>query len=374
MAADNPRIEPVAPLAGLRVVDFSRLLPGAFCSLLLSDLGADVVKVEHPRGGDGLRLAPPFAATGESGAHIVLDRGKRSVAADLKTDDGLTLARSLVAGADVVIESFRPGTFDRLGLGWTWLAEHHPRVVLASLSAYGAGGSDAGRSGHDLNALAVAGALSLTHPPATPGGQAADVLAGALAAVGILAALRERDRTGRGRQVDVGLADAASATVVLASAERLASGQAPQAGGPLSGGLACYGTYECADRRWVAVGALEPVLFARLCESLGEPDLVAQQYDIGRQDRLRHRLAAAFARRPRDACVEHFAGVDAAVSPVLDVAEAALRAEHAGRAVVAGRLSDGTPVSTPGGFVRVVGAPAPPSSAAPGLGTDARSD
>jgi len=116
------------------------------------------------------------------------------------------------------------------------------------------------------------------------------------------------------------------------------------------------------------------VLFARLCESLGEPDLVAQQYDIGRQDRLRHRLAAAFARRPRDAWVEHFAGVDAAVSPVLDVAEAALRAEHAGRAVVAGRLSDGTPVSTPGGFVRVVGAPAPPSSAAPGLGTDARSD
>jgi len=370
MSLDRRAGAPAAPLAGVRVVDFSRLLPGAFCTLLLSDLGAEVIKVEHPRGGDGLRGAAPFTHTGESGAHVVLDRGKRSITLDLKSDDGVRIARALIGTGDVVVESFRPGTFDRLGLGWTWSSEHAPRVVLASISAYGASGPESTRSGHDLNALAVAGVLSLTGSPSPTGGQSADVLSGALAAVGIVAALREREQTGTGRHVDAALADAASATVVLAAAQYRASGHAPAPGGPLVGGLACYGTYACADGRHLAVGALEPVLFTRVCAVLGRPDLADSQYDPTAQSDLRQVLAEQFGTRSRDAWVEQFAGVDAAVTPVLDVGEAWARVESSGRTVVPADLVDGTEIAVPGDFVHLLGAGSRPATAAPALGGD----
>jgi alpha-methylacyl-CoA racemase len=357
-------------LAGIRVVDLSRLIPGAFCSLLLSDLGAEVTKVEHPDGGDGLRAVEPFYATGESAAHVVFNRGKGSVVVDVKTPDGLAAVRQLAADSDVVVESFRPGTLDRLGIGWTWLSKHAPHVVLASLSAYGYTGADARRSGHDLNALAVAGTLSLSAPPRVPDGQPADVLSGALAAVGILAALRERDRTGRGRHVDVALSDAAAAVSLLAAAQTAGAGVASGPGGLLGGDLACYRTYRCADGRFVAVGALEPGLFAALCDALGRPDLVAAQYDSGRQEEVCSVLAQLFGARSRADWLRALADVDAGVSPVLDLAEAAEHAARAGRHTVTGQLGDGTPVRVPGDFVRVAGVDrsAAATSPAPRLG------
>jgi alpha-methylacyl-CoA racemase len=354
-------------MSGIRVLDLSRLLPGAFCSLLLSDLGADVTKVEHPDGGDGLRRAAPFLPTGESAVHVVLDRGKKSIALDLLTEAGLAAARALALDCDVVVESFRPGTLDRLGLGWSWLSTNAPRVVLASLSAFGQSGPDAPRSGHDLNALAVAGTLSLSATPRPPDGQPADVLAGALAAVGIVAALRERDRTGRGRHVDAALADAAAAVSILAAAQQVAGG-AVSVGGMLGGGLACYSTYRCADDRWVAVGALEPGLFARLCRALDRDDLVESQFDPARQPEVRAALAAQFASRARHEWLSTLADVDAAVSPVLDPAEAATAAADAGRHTVTGQLLDGSPVHLPGDFVRLDGISVAPTTPAPRLG------
>jgi crotonobetainyl-CoA:carnitine CoA-transferase CaiB-like acyl-CoA transferase len=354
-------------LAGIRVLDLSRLLPGAFCSLLLSDLGAEVTKVEHPDGGDGLRSAEPFLATGESAVHVVLDRGKRSVTLDLKTDAGLATARAMAIDCDVVVESFRPGTLSRLGLGWSWLTENAPRVVLASLSAFGQSGPDAQRSGHDLNALAEAGTLSLSAVPRPPDGQPADVLTGALAAVGIMAALRERERTGRGRHVDAALVDAAAAVSVLAAAQQVGGG-AISVGRMLGGSLACYSTYRCADDRWVAVGALEPGLFATLCRALDRDDLAPAQFDPMRQAEVRDALAQRFASRTRQEWLRALADVDAAVSPVLDLAEAAAAASAAGRRTVAGHLLDGSPVRLPGDFVRLDGPSCAPTDAAPRLG------
>jgi alpha-methylacyl-CoA racemase len=354
------------PLAGVRVLDLSRLLPGPYATLVLADLGADVVKVEDPGGGDYLRWMPPLAGE-QSGWFHALNRNKRSLALDLRKPGGPAVLLRLARGFDVVVESFRPGTLDRLGLGWSWLSTNAPRVVLASLSAFGQSGPDAPRSGHDLNALAVAGTLSLSATPRPPDGQPADVLAGTLAAVGIVAALRERDRTGRGRHVDAALADAAAAVSILAAAQQVAGG-AVSVGGMLGGGLACYSTYRCADDRWVAVGALEPGLFARLCRALDRDDLVGSQFDPARQPEVRAALAAQFASRARHEWLSTLADVDAAVSPVLDPAEAAAAAADAGRHTVTGQLLDGSPVHLPGDFVRLDGISVAPTTPAPRLG------
>jgi alpha-methylacyl-CoA racemase len=290
------------PLSGMLVVDFSRYLPGAFASRELLELGARVVCIEPP-GGDPLRSSAP-------GWDAALRAGKESLELDLKRDPAPAL--ELMREADVVLESFRPGVASRLGVG----PEHAPeRAVYCSITGFGLGGRHEQRAGHDLNYLGWAGVLWDT-APALPPVQIADFAAGALGAVTtILAGLLERDRTGRGSHVVVSMTHGSHRLV------------AHQAGGEtvprmLTGGLACYRTYETADGRLLTVGALEPAFFRRLTELLGRPDLAERQFDSD-QETLASELATIFMTRPLAEWLALFDAEDVCVGPVATLAEAA---------------------------------------------------
>ncbi|HVE99534.1 MAG TPA: CaiB/BaiF CoA-transferase family protein [Mycobacteriales bacterium] len=315
------------PLADLRVLDLSRLLPGGYCTMLMADLGADVVKVEEPGKGDYLRWMPPFTPSGEGGMHLALNRGKRSITLDLKSPAGRELFTELARTADVVVESFRPGVMDRLGVGYDALSAVNPRLVYAAISGYGATGPYVDRAGHDINYLGYAGALSFSgHAetgPWAPGLQIGDLGGGGLTAFGaILVALRVREQTGRGQLCDVSMTDGVLSWLSIHAGAFAASGHVPQPGSEkLNGGLACYRVYRCADGRHLAVGALEPQFFAALTTALGVPELAAWQLDPTRQAELAGRLAEIFATRSRDDWLAALAPYDACVTPVLTLDE-----------------------------------------------------
>ncbi len=283
----------MAPLDGILVVDFTRYLPGPFASRELLELGARVVRVLPP-GGDPLQATDP-------GWHEELNAGKESIAVDLKVD--AAPARELLAAADVVLESFRPGVASRLGIG----PEHAPATaVYCSITGFGVEGRHVRRAGHDLNYLGWAGVLEHT-APALPPVPVADFAAGAMGAVTqILAALLEREKTGRGRHVVVSMTHAA---------HRLASRPI------LTGGLACYRIYPTADGRWLTVAALEPVFWERLIAVLGRPDLADRHYAEDQQA-LASELSEIFSTRPLAEWLELFDGEDACVGPVATLAEA----------------------------------------------------
>jgi len=289
----------VKPLAGLLVVDLTRYLPGPFASRELLRLGARVVRLEAP-GGDPLReLAPAW--------HEALNAGKESVVCDLKADPAR--GRKLCAGADVVLESFRPGVVERLGVGPGELPE---TVVYCSFTGFG---PEELRAGHDLNYQGYAGLLADT-APAMPSVQVADLAGGGLTAVTqILAALLEREHSGRGRRLTISLTHGAHGLV----SHRLGGEPVARL---LTGGLACYRIYGTADDRHLTVAALEPKFFRRLCELLGRPELAERQWQPEQQS-VAAELAEAFAAKPLAAWLELFEGEDVGVGPVATLAEAA---------------------------------------------------
>jgi alpha-methylacyl-CoA racemase len=290
------------PLSGMLVVDFSRYLPGAFASRELLELGARVVCVEPP-GGDPMRASAPAW-------DAALRAGKDSLELDLKRDPAPAL--ELLREADIVLESFRPGVASRLGIG----PEHVPkRTVYCSITGFGHGGRHEHRAGHDLNYLGWAGALGDT-APALPPVQIADLAAGGLGAVTkILAALLERDRTGKGSRVVVSMTHGSHRLV----AHRLGGETVPRM---LTGGLACYRIYETADGRHLTVGALEPAFFRRLTELLDRPELAARQFDAD-QETLASELALIFKARSLGEWLALFDAEDVCVGPVATLAEAA---------------------------------------------------
>jgi len=267
------------------------------------------------------------------------------------------------------VESFRPGVLDRLGVGYERLAELNPRLVYAAITGYGQDGPYRDRVGHDINYTGYAGLLHATGapegPPVVPSVQVGDLGGGMAAALGIAACLGEAARTGRGRLVDVGMLDVVTSWLGVVMSWWIATGEAPPRGGmPLTGGLACYRVYACADGRHLAVGALEPRFWRALCEALELPDLVEAHLDPVRQEELTTRLAETFARSPRDEWVDRLASLETCVGPVNDVAEAAADAQVIHRSLVA--EVGGRPVG-PGPAIRVSeGAPA--LRPAPGLG------
>jgi alpha-methylacyl-CoA racemase len=294
------------PLDGTRVLDLSRLLPGPFCSLLLADYGADVVKVEDTGVGDYLRWSAPSIEGAEDSAKAVrflaLNRNKASVRLDLKDPAGREAFLTLVEGADVVLESFRPGVLDRLDLGYEVLHARNPGIVLCAISGYGADGPLADRAGHDLNYLGRVGLLGLSGdaegPPVQAAGQIADVGGGALmAAFGILAALRERERSGKGQFVDVSMADGALSWLAM-DAARVLQGDTPRRGQmELGGRFVCYRPYACADG-WMTLGALEPKFFAAFCRGVGREDLIPMQFEAPGSE-AHAQLGAVFLERTR---------------------------------------------------------------------------
>ena len=309
------------PLSGVRILDLSRLLPGPYATLVLADLGADVVKVEDPRGGDYVRWMPPLAGQ-QSGYFHALNRNKRSATIDLRRPEGAAALRRLVRRFDVVVESFRPGVMDRLGIGWEALSGENPGVVLCSISGYGQDGPYRDRAGHDIDYVAVAGVLGLNGPPDRPqplAVQVADVAGGSWPAVaGILAALVRRGVTGRGAHVDVAMAEGALALLALQRGAADARGEPLRRGGEmLNGAWACYGVYRTGDGRFVALGALEAKFFQAFCQAIGRPDLAEAQFDDGGAA-ARAELDAIFAARTRDEWTAFAAEHDVCLMPVLD--------------------------------------------------------
>ena len=332
-----------APLAGLRVLDLTRLLPGPVCTLYLADLGADVVKVEDTGAGDYARNLGN-APGSVSAFFLAVNRNKRSVAIDLKDPRGRDAFLALAARADVVVESFRPGVVTALGIGYDTVATANARIVYASISGYGQTGPRAAAAGHDINYLAYAGVLDQTGtrggPPALCNLQIADLLGGAAsAAIGILAALVGAQRSGQGRYVDVAMADAALAHNVFALHALEQWGRTlPRGEDLLTGGVPCYGVYPTQDGRWLAVGALEEKFWRRLCAVVGRPDLVAGQHAIGAEgERVRHELSAIFAGAPLARWVEAFAPADCCVTPVNTLDEALEDPQFAARGMVVAR-------------------------------------
>jgi crotonobetainyl-CoA:carnitine CoA-transferase CaiB-like acyl-CoA transferase len=315
-------------LAGLTVLDLSRLLPGPYLGRVLADLGADVIKVEAPGGhGDWVRWLPPLA--GDQGASFAaLNYGKRSVVLDLKKPEGAAVLRALCRRADVLVESFRPGVLDRLGVGYDALAAENPRLVFCSISGYGQEGPLAATPGHDLGYLARSGVLSLFGPaasaPQVPGVQLADIAGGALsAAVGILAALRERDRTGKGRHLDVSMTRSLGAFLALELPRRAAGEVDARGEGLLTGGVPCYRVYATADGRHMVLAALEPKFWTSFCERAGCRHLVDQALARGEVGgAVVRELTALFASRTQAEWIAVFAGSETCCEPVLTPEEA----------------------------------------------------
>jgi crotonobetainyl-CoA:carnitine CoA-transferase CaiB-like acyl-CoA transferase len=319
----------MSAFAGVRVLDLSRLLPGPYCSLLFADLGADVIKVEEPGLGDYARATPPHWGRSGLGAYfLLLNRNKRSVALNLKTEGGKAAFRRLARTADVVLESFRPGVMDRLGLGWSALSELNPRLVYCAITGYGQDGPYRDLVGHDINYMGYAGALSVTGlrdgAPLMPGVQAADLGGGALlAAFAIAAALHHRTASGRGQFIDAAMTDGVVSWMAPHLGAFFATGRVAARGEErLNGGWICYQTFEAADGGWVTLGALEPKFWANFCRLVGREDLVSLQYAEGpARAKAEAELRAIFRTRPRDEWVRLLHTEDVCAGPVLAVDE-----------------------------------------------------
>ena len=308
------------PLDGIRVIDLSRLLPGAFATLMLAELGAEVIKVEDPSGGDPMRHLPPVV-NGRGVYDLLLNRGKKSVALDLRIPGNAAHLAGLVAGADVVVESFRPRTARRLGVTAEQLRRDHPRLVHCAITGYGQTGPYAERPGHDLNYVAVSGLLAADRRPPgeLPRMFIADVGGGAMSAViGILAALFGRDRHGVGATLDISMHDAALYWVMVPAARDLVDGGIEASDElPTFGAHASYNVYETGDGLPIALGALERKFWVAFCEAIGRPDLSARHAtDAADQARLLAEMRAIFATRTREAWLQLLAGHDVCLTPV----------------------------------------------------------
>jgi crotonobetainyl-CoA:carnitine CoA-transferase CaiB-like acyl-CoA transferase len=292
----------VGALAGVKVLDLSRLLPGPFASLVLGDLGARVDKIEDTEAGDYLRGLPPLVGD-TSALFLALNRNKRSACIDLKKEAGRAAFLKLAEGYDVVLEQFRPGVLDRLGIGHAVLRRHNPRLIVCALTGYGQNGPMAQRAGHDLNYVARSGVLGMQgpagEPPQLPGFQLADVGGGLWCVVAILAALRERERTGDGGILDVSMLEASMGFAISGFAQIFGGHTFPRGKAPLSGGLALYGTYATKDGGYVTLGALEPKFWTAFCKGAGLDLDPTAHFPGPHQDALRDSLRTLFASRTR---------------------------------------------------------------------------
>ena len=339
-----------APLTGIRVLDLSRLLPGPYCTSLLADLGAEVIKIETPGAGDYSRMIP--TDLGGDGTFQAVNRNKKSVALNYRNARGLQVLLRLASAVDVVVEGFRPGAAARWGLGYEAIRQVSPSVVYCSLSGYGQNGPYAERAGHDLNYQALGGLLALNGaaggPPLPTGVQIADLAGGMLAAIAILGALFGRQQTGQGAYLDVSMLDAVVSWLApVAGALFLQSGQNPARGGtPLTGSLPSYSVYATADGKYLAMSALEPHFWTAFCNALGREDLFRRQFDAS----LIHELAALFAQRTRAEWLALLGPADVCLEPVYGVDEVLQdpQARERGLVVEADPLDAAGPVSAPG--------------------------
>ena len=316
----------LGPLASLKVLDFSTLLPGPFASLLLADMGAEVLRIESPTRMDLLRVLPPHDQ-GVSASHAYLNRNKRSLALDLKQPEALEVIRSLLQDYDIVLEQFRPGVMERLGLGYEALKAINPKLIYVSITGYGQTGPYKDRAGHDINYLALSGVASYTgradSGPLPLGMQVADVAGGSLhGVIGLLAAVIARQQTGQGQHLDVSMTDCSFSLNALAGAGYLACGVEPGPEDQVLNGGSFYDYYQSRDGRWLSVGSLEPAFMKQLCAALGLEELAGLGLSAAHQQLLKAALKVEFEKYDFAELCALFAELDACVEPVLSLGEA----------------------------------------------------
>ncbi len=317
------------PLEGIRVLDLTRLLPGPYGTMLLGDLGAEVIKIEEPDQGDYARWYPPFINKLGS-RHLLLNRGKKSITLNLKKPEGRSVLFKMVEkGADVLIEQFRPGVMDRLGVGYKDLSKINPKLVYCSLTGFGQDGPYRDVAGHDINYIGIGGILGLTGPkggpPSIPGIQIADLVAGGLyAVIGILTALMARQKIGRGQFVDISMLDGVVSLLPDAAALYFAEGESPRMGERrLRGGLPQYQTYRTKDDKYVAIGALEDKFWANLARAIGKPEWAGQvpKEKEPRTEGIREEMKRIFLTRTRKEWLDILMRVDACATAVYSLEE-----------------------------------------------------
>ena len=330
----------LGPLASLKVLDFSTLLPGPFASLLLADMGAEVLRIESPTRMDLLRVLPPHDQ-GVSASHAYLNRNKRSLALDLKQPEALEIIKQLLQDHDIVLEQFRPGVMERLGLGYEALKAINPKLIYVSITGYGQTGPYKDRAGHDINYLALAGLASYTgrteSGPLPLGMQVADVAGGSLhGVIGLLAAVIARQQTGLGQHLDVSMTDCAFSLNAMAGAGYLACGEEPGREDQMLNGGSFYDYYRSRDGRWLSVGSLEPAFMKQLCTALGLEELAALGLSPqpAQQKKLKDALKIEFEKHEFAELCALFSELDACVEPVLSLGEAIQHPQLKAREVV----------------------------------------
>lgn len=377
------------PLLGLRILDLTRLLPGPLGTMLMADMGAEVIKIEDPTAPDYVRAFPPYV-NGESANYMAYNRSKRSVLLDYQTPDGRDRFLDLVKKADVVVEQFRPGHLDRLGIGYAAARAVNPHIIYVSVTGFGQTGPYAHLAGHDLNYIALAGVLGLTGDssdrdqsvdtagpknPTVPGVQLADIAGGSYGCVmATLAALYARERTGEGQHVDVSMTDAVMPLLSVAYAGYAGTGTVPERGTlPLSGGLPNYGVYRCSDEKYVALGTLEPKFWQKFCALINKPDWLgfllpttpAQLIDFKAQ------IQVVFGERSRDEWTRFGLAHDILITPVNTLDDLETDPHLIARQMV---VTQEHPVAGPfrsiGVPLKFSGTPAQPAWPAPELGDD----
>jgi len=362
-------------LEGIRILDLSRLAPGPFASMMLGDMGADVLLIEPPAEGKMAGIGIGRGADAERmQAYDSLRRNKRSIVLNLREQDARDIFFKLVDDADVVLEGFRPGVVKRLGVDYEAVSARNPRIVYCSLSGFGQTGPYSNLVGHDINYISVGGALGMIGwpdtPPAIPMNIIADFAGGGLhAAYGIMVALFARERTGKGQYVDSAMTDGVLYLLASLTGSVLAGGASPTRGGTmLNGSVPHYNVYECADGGWISIGSLEPHFFANLCKVMGREDFIPHQWDAAKRDEIRAHFAAQFKSKPRDEWFRILSETDICAGPVYSLEEAlndphnrarqmVVEVDHPSLGKVA-QLGVGTKLSdTPGAFRSFAPAP-----------------
>lgn len=318
------------PLEGLKILDLSRLAPGPFCSMMLGDLGADVLLIEAPPEGKmgAMAVLGRGADAEKVAAYNVLARNKRSLVLNLREQEAREIFYKLADDADVVLEGFRPGVVKRLGVDYETLIKRNPRLVYCSLSGFGQTGPYSNLVGHDINYISVGGALGMIgwpgQPPTIPANVIADFAGGGLhAAFGILAALMGREKTGKGQYVDIAMSDGVLALLASFVGPVLMGGESPGRGtNLLNGSVPHYNVYECADGGWISIGSLEPHFFVNLCKALGCEQFIPRQYDPSAREEIRAYFETKFREKPRDEWFRILSETDICAGPIYSLREA----------------------------------------------------
>jgi crotonobetainyl-CoA:carnitine CoA-transferase CaiB-like acyl-CoA transferase len=367
----------VRPLDGIRVIDLSRVLAGPYATMLLADMGAEVIKVEEPGKGDDTRAWPSFAG-GESTYFMSVNRGKKSLTLDLKAEAGKAILRKLLAGADVLLENFRPGTLGRLGFGWEAVRAANPRLVYCSISGFGDSGPEASRPGYDLIVQGESGVMDLTGfpdgPPVKVGNSIADLASGTMAAHGIVLALFARERTGAGQRVEIAMLEVMAALLTYQGQGYLTTGVSPRRRGNQHPSIVPYEVFEAADG-YLTVGVANNSLWTRFCQAIGHPELTADpRFDteakrVERRDVLVPLLGAIFRTAPAAEWLTRLDRAGVPAGKIKSVGEA-LESEHlrARGAILTVSHPTAGPMRMVGPPIRLHGTPAEAAVPAPLLG------